>query len=131
MASIRREVALRVESEKVWAAILDLGALPKLAPGVVLEARVEGDVRLVTFANGVQLRERVVDIDPVARRLVIASTGGRIEHLNSAMQVFVEGVHRCRVVWIVDFLPNDIRENVRDILDREIVAARAVLETGH
>jgi carbon monoxide dehydrogenase subunit G len=128
LASIRREVGLRADPAKVWAAILDLGALPKLAPGVVLNARIENDVRVVTFANGLQLREWVVDIDPVARRLVMASTGGRITHLNSAVQVFVDGYQLCRVVWVVDFLPNEISDTVRDIVDREVAAARNVLE---
>jgi carbon monoxide dehydrogenase subunit G len=128
VASIRREVALRADPAKVWAALLDLGALPKLAPGVVLNARMEDGVRLVTFANGLQLREWIVDIDPVARRLVMASTGGRIVHLNSSVQIFVEGQQQCRVVWVVDFLPNEISDRVRDIVDREVNAARSVLE---
>lgn len=128
MASIRREVELRVNSDEVWAAILDLGALPKLFPGVVANARMEGDMRVVTFVDGTELHERLVDINPVTRRMVVATVGGRIQHLNSAVQVFAEGQRRSRVIWVVDFLPNEIIDRVRDIVDREVAAARETLE---
>ena len=130
MPSLRREIMLKVNPEKVWAAILDLGALPKLTPGVVLTAEMEDDMRLVTYADGLQLREWVVDLDPIARRLVMTSVGGKIKHLNSSIQVFAEGRNRSRVEWICDFLPAEIGPSVHDIIDREIAAAKQVLERG-
>jgi hypothetical protein len=46
---------------KVWASVRDVGALStRLAPGFVVDTRLEGDVRTVTFANGAVVRERIV-----------------------------------------------------------------------
>jgi hypothetical protein len=59
----------------VWEAVRDVGAVhTRLAPGFVVDTRLEADTRVVTFANGLVARELIVDIDDDARRLVF---GGR------------------------------------------------------
>jgi len=35
----------------------------------VLDTRLEGDSRLVTFADGTVVRERIIDVDDRARRI--------------------------------------------------------------
>ena len=100
MASIRKEIAVDAPAGHVWDAIRDVGALhTRLARGMVRDTRVEGDSRLVTFANGDTVRERIVDIDDRSRRL--AYGGGRLAHY--APQRLVRGRHERRFT-----LPRDL-----------------------
>ena len=51
MASIRKEILIEADCEEVWAAARDVGALhERLASGFVVDTRMEGDDRIVTFA---------------------------------------------------------------------------------
>src|SRR5688500_17318228 len=101
MASIRKEILLEVSADEVWAAVRDVGAPHKrLAPGFLLDTVMDGDARVVTFANGLVARELIVDVDDEARRFVWAVVGSpRLTHHNAAMQVFAEGAGRSRLVW--------------------------------
>lgn len=130
MASVRRELTISAKPDYVWSAIRDVGALSRVAPRVVKESRMEGEVRVLTYDNGIVLREWIVDIDDDQRRLVVTSTGGRISHFQSAVQVFPAGAQFSRVVWICDFLPHALAPVVQDIIDRATTAAKGVLERG-
>ena len=56
---------------KVWDAVRDVGAIhTRLAPDFVTDVKLEGDARIVTFANGMVAKELIVDCDDAARRLV-------------------------------------------------------------
>ena len=64
MASIHKEILLAAQPEDVWAAIRDVGAVHRrLAPGFVVDCRLDvgGGARVVTFANGLVVRELIVD----------------------------------------------------------------------
>ena len=70
MASIRKEIPLEVSAEHVWSVVRDVGALhTRLVPGFVVDTRLEPDARVVTFGNGMVVRELIVDLDDRARRL--------------------------------------------------------------
>ena len=73
MATIRKEALINASPETVWAAVRDVGAVhERLAPGFVVDTRLEPGARVVTFANGLVAREMIVDVDDQARRLVWA-----------------------------------------------------------
>ncbi len=73
MASIHKDIPIDAHPDEVWAAVRDFGAVhTRLAPGFVLDARLDGDARIVTFANGTVARELLVDCDDARRRLVYA-----------------------------------------------------------
>ncbi len=77
--------------EDVWAAVRDWGALhERLVPGFVVDTRLDGEDRIVTFANGTVLRELLVDLDDEARRLVWSVIDGPYAHHNASAQVFSE-----------------------------------------
>lgn len=64
MATIRKEIEIERSKEFVWDAIRDVGAIHKrLVPGFVVDCQLEGDWRTVTFANGLVVRELIVDVD--------------------------------------------------------------------
>jgi uncharacterized protein YndB with AHSA1/START domain len=129
MASIRKEIVLDASPEHVWSALRDVGAVhTRLARQFVLDTRLDGDSRLVTFANGEVVRERIVDIDDRARRLAYAVVDWRTTHHNASFQVVPEGEGRCRLVWITDLLPDTLAELVRGFVDQGSAAIKRTLE---
>ncbi len=130
MASIRKEIVIDARPEKVWDAIRDVGALhERLVPGFVVDTRLEEGARVVTFGNGVVARELIVDLDDAARRLVWAVVGSpRLTHHNASVQIFADGEHRSRVVWIADVLPNEIAGYMAGLLDQGLEMMKKTLE---
>jgi len=129
MASIRREMLVEADPKEVWDAIRDVGAVhTRLAPGFVVDTRLEEGARVVTFANGLVARELIVDIDDDARRLVWAVVGGRPTHHNGSLQVFPEHGGHSRVVWIADLLPNELAGIIAGLMDQGMTAMKKTLE---
>jgi carbon monoxide dehydrogenase subunit G len=128
MATIRKEIQIAASPEDVWSAIRDVGAVARLFPGVLLEARLEEGGRVVTFANGLVVRERIVDVDDGTRRLVYSAVGGRATHHNASLQVFAEGDARSRVVWITDLLPDEIAPQIAALVEKGAEAMTRALE---
>ena len=131
MASIRREVGVAVSAEAAWDAVRDVGALhTRLVKGFVTDCRLEGDARVVTFANGMQARELIVDLDEAQRRLVWSAVGGRLSHHNASVQVFDEGAGRCRLVWIADLLPHELKPAIEAMVEQGTQAIQRTLESA-
>jgi len=131
MASIRKELRLDASAEHVWDAVRDVGAVhERLGPGFLLEARMDGDARIVTFANGMVVREPIVDIDDTARRLVYSAVGGMSSHYNASMQVFPDGDGRCHLVWIIDLLPHALAPTVAALAEQATHVMKKTLEAG-
>src|SRR5262249_23645107 len=132
MASIREEISIAAPAETAWDAIRDVGAVhERLAPGFVVDTRLEegGRARVVTFGNGVVARELIVDVDDRARRLCWAVVGSpRLTHHNASVQVFADGEHQSRVVWIADVLPHDIAAYMAGLLDQGLGVMKKTLE---
>ena len=130
MASIRKEVLIDAPAEHVWDAVRDVGAVhTRVAPGFLTGCRMEDAplARVVSFANGIQARELIVDIDDVARRLVWSVVGGRMSHHNAAMQIVDDGDQRTRVVWIADLLPNELAPAIAGMIDQGLAAMQRTL----
>jgi len=129
MASVRKEISVHARPEQVWDAIRDVGALhTRLVPGFVTDCRLEGNTRIVTFANGVVAREVIVDVNESDRRLVWAAQGGRLTHHNASVQVFAEGGERSRIVWIADLLPNEMAPAIEGMIEQGTIAMKNALE---
>jgi hypothetical protein len=108
MASIHKEVALDARADDVWDAIRDFGAVHRrVAPGFLLDAKIDGDARIVTFSNGTVAREVLVTCDDVRKRLVYAVVSERVKQHSASIQIVADG-DRCRMIWITDVLPNEI-----------------------
>ena len=130
MASIRKEVLVDAPAGFAWEAIRDVGAIhTRLAQGFVLDTRLEGDTRLVTFAGGMVARERIVDVDDNARRLAYSVVEGRPTHHNASIQIFADG-DRSRVVWIADLLPHDLAGPVGGMMEQGCAAMKRTLEAS-
>jgi len=131
MASIRKEILIEARPENVWAAVRDVGAVhQRLVPGVLVDARLDGDARVVTFASGAVARELLVDVDDEARRFAYAVVEGplRATHHNASMQVFANGEGRSQLVWITDVLPNDLAASISTLVEQGSAAMKQTLE---
>jgi uncharacterized protein YndB with AHSA1/START domain len=105
--SIRKEIQIDAPPEKVWDALRDFAALhERLVPGFVTDCRMDGEDRIVTFANGATYREVLIDLDEDARRLAWSIVDGPYVHHNGVAQVFGED-GGSRFVWTTDLLAAD------------------------
>ena len=131
MASIHREVRIRADPATVWDALRDVGALHRrLAPGFVTDVRLEEGARIVTFGNGLVVRELIVDVDDEGRRLAWSVVGGRMTHHNASAQVFPDGEGRSRFVWIADLLPHDLAPGIAAMMEQGLAVIKRTLEGG-
>ena len=106
MATIRREIDIHAPLEDVWDAVRDFGAVhERVAPGFLTALEMDGDRdRIVTFANGMVARERLIGIDDDAHRMSYAIIGDQLGHHSASIEVrAAEG--RTRFVWVTDVLP--------------------------
>ena len=131
MASIHKEMEIDRSKEFVWDAIRDVGAIHKrLVPGFVVDCYLEGDSRIVTFANGMVARELIVDVDDKACRHSWSARGEPLTHHNASIQVFSRGDKKCRVVWIADLMPNEVAETVGEMIQRGLDTMKRTLESN-
>ena len=129
MASIRREILIEAAPERVWEALRDVGAIhTRLAPEFVTDVKLEEDARVVTFANGLVARERIVGVDETSRRLVWSATGNVLTHHNASVQVFEEGDGHARLVWIADLLPDALAGDIRAMIEQGAAVMKKTLE---
>ncbi|WP_420116077.1 SRPBCC family protein [Micromonospora sp.] len=131
MATVCVEVAIDVSAQRVWEAIADVGAVHRrLLPGRVVDARIEGDVRILTMPDGAQVRELILAVDHTIRRMAYAVVEGQrmpLTYHHAAFQVLQEGDHS-RLVWLTDVLPHAMADAVRARLERGIEEIREALE---
>jgi Polyketide cyclase / dehydrase and lipid transport len=118
MASIHKDIPIDAPAHEVWDAVRDFGAVhTRLAPGFVIGTKLDGESRIVTFANGMVARELLVDCDDERRRLVYAVISERVTQHSASIQVVADGETRCRMIWITDLLPHTIAPYVSSQMD--------------
>ena len=128
MASIHKDVPIDAHPNDVWAAVRDFGAVhQRLVPGFVLNARLDGHARIVTFANGTVARELLVDCDDARRRLVYAVISERLKQHSASVQVIADGDGRSRLLWTVDVLPHEIGPYMNAQMDQAALAMQKAL----
>jgi uncharacterized protein YndB with AHSA1/START domain len=128
MASIQKDIIIDAAPADVWDALRDFGALhTRLVPGFVTDTRLDGDARIVTFANGTVAREVLVDSNDERRRLVYAIKSERLTQHSASVQVFTEADGRSRVVWIADVLPHEFATYMDSQMDLGAAAMQKAL----
>src|SRR5215475_1158493 len=129
MASIHKDIALNAPADDVWDAVRDFGAVhTRLVPGFVLDTKLDGEARIVTFSNGTVARELLVDSDDARRRLAYAVISERLTQHSASVQVVAEGKARCRLLWIVDVLPHEIAPYITGQMDLAAGAMQKAFE---
>lgn len=131
MPSIRKETEINVPPGNVWDALRDFGALhERLVPGFVTDCHMDGEDRIVTFANGATYREVLIDLDDEARRLAWSIVDGPYEHHNGVAQVFSED-GGSRFVWTTDLLAaDDVVAQTDEAMKVGIATVKSTLEAA-
>ena len=129
MASICTEKSVRVPADKAWAALSDIGNPHRLFAGVLTDAKLDGKVRTVTFANGMVAQERIVDVDPKRRRVAYTVLGDMFEHHSASMEIVADGPDRCRFLWTSDILPDERAQMVGPLMEQGAQALVRTLES--
>ena len=80
-----------------WGAIHE-----RLVPGFVVDTRLDGADRIVTFFNGAVMRDVLIDLDEERRRLVWSIVDGPYTHHNGAAQVLDGEEGGSLFVWTAD-----------------------------
>jgi len=128
MASIHKDIIIDANPADVWDAVRDFGALhTRLVPGFVLDTRLDGDARIVSFSNGTVARELLVDCDDARRRLVYAVVSERLQQHSASVQVSAEADGRSRLAWTVDVLPHEIAPYMNAQMDQAALAMQSAL----
>ncbi|MFB6817572.1 SRPBCC family protein [Streptomyces sp. NPDC056347] len=133
MATVHRDILIDAAPEEAWAAIRQWGEVHRrLAPGFVVDTRVEDDVRVVTFADGTVVHELIVSLDDDARRIAYSVVGGSLDvvHHHASMQVFAEAGGRSRFVWIIDVQPHSLADPIAAMVDQGTRVIRRTLSTA-
>jgi hypothetical protein len=100
---------------------------PGSRPGFVVDVQMEEGAQLVTFGNGMVVRETIVDLDEVARRLVYSVASERLTHHNASFQVLADGAGS-RLIWVADLLPEAAAGAVETMMEQGAAAAKQALD---
>jgi hypothetical protein len=129
MATVRKDIVVAAHADDVWDRIRDIGALhTRLVPGFVTDTRLEGNARIVTFASGLVVREPIITLDERHRRLVWSVEGLPATHYNASVQVEATD-HGSHIVWIADFLPDELAPTIDDAMTAGIGAMQRALDS--
>jgi carbon monoxide dehydrogenase subunit G len=126
MASLHRDLPIAASADSVWTIVRDFHGVQRLASGFVVDSKLDGDARIVTFANGNVAREMLVDCDEARRRLVYAISNERVRHYNASVEVVADGANS-RLLWTVDVLPHEIAPYISSQMDQAAAAMQRAL----
>lgn len=101
---------------------------PGSYPGFVIDTKLEPGQRIVTFGNGMLVREPIVDIDDTARHLVWSAIGGSLTHYNASAQVFANPDGQTRLVWIADLLPSEAASSISLMMEEGMTVTKSTLD---
>ena len=90
---------------------------------------IEGEARVVTFGNGMVVRESIISIDEARHRVAWSATGEALAHHNASAQAFTDGDAHTRIVWIADLLPHEMAKMIEPMMDEGMRVMKMTLET--
>ncbi|WP_369030302.1 hypothetical protein [Streptomyces adonidis] len=127
MSSIYRSAELDVSADTAWDFIERYTRSEVHVFSLCVAERQEGEYRVVALADGREIWERNVTVDPVHRRATYTVPGlNGAEHHHAEMRVEVDRHAGAHLIWVTDYLPHEIAEERAasyDALFAELVAA--------
>ncbi|HJV44006.1 SRPBCC family protein [Caulobacter sp.] len=131
MAAIHKSILIDASPDAVWDAVRDIGAIhERLCPGFVVDTQMvdDGAARMVTFGNGMVVKELIVDCDDTRRRLVWSARSERLAHHNGVMTIEDASEGRARAIWTADVLPHAAADTVGPMMQQGLAAMKARLD---
>ncbi|TBR36283.1 MULTISPECIES: SRPBCC family protein [Dyella] len=130
MATIIWEQSVAVPASTAWALLRQFDKAHELFHPVLIAGRMEADIRVLTFANGLQVRERKVAVNEAHQRVAYTVLGDMFEHHAASMQIVGIDANHCCFLWISDFLPDALASTVLPLVKQGATAFAATLETN-
>ncbi|MFC3067626.1 SRPBCC family protein [Phenylobacterium soli] len=128
MASIIREIVVDAAPAAVWDAVADFGAVHRrFAPGFVTDVELVEGARMVTFGDGMVVKELFLGRDDAHRRLAYSVQTERFAHHSASFQVLDETGGKSRLVWTADVLPDAVADYLAGRMEAGLTAAQDVL----
>jgi hypothetical protein len=119
MTTIRKNIDIDAPAADVWDAVRDIGAIhTRFTPGFVTDTRLEPGARVVTFANGLEVREVIIDVNQELRRLAYSARSENFEHHSASFEVVPLSSSRTRLVWTTDVLPEAAANLIRPMIEQ-------------
>jgi Polyketide cyclase / dehydrase and lipid transport len=129
MATIHAEIVIRSAADAAWTVLSAVGDVRHVFAPVLSGSHMEAPGRrVVTFANGMVIKERIVDCDPVRRRIAYAVVESDFIHHSASMQIVPIDDRTCRFVWTTDVLPDAAVEGIRPLMEAGTLALKQNLE---
>jgi hypothetical protein len=118
MTTVHKTAQLTVDAPKAWRRIADIGKVHEIVPAVV-DCRLDDDKRYCTFADGGQLTERIISVDPELMRLAYSITDSPfpLEYHSASMRVLPDA-NGCRLEWTTDLKPDALKESLAPLFDQ-------------
>lgn len=128
MASILKTIEIDAPADAVWDAVADFGAVHRrFAPGFVTNVELIPGARMVTFGNGMTVRELFLDRDDAARRLAYSVRSDTFQHHSASFTVSDLGQGRSRLDWRADILPDAAAPGLAGMMEQGLAVAQGVL----
>ena len=127
--AVRKDFTIAAPVDFVWSALRDFGALTtRLVRGFVVDCRLEGTARIVTFANGSIAREELVEWSDADRRLIYTIPSAQMRWHRASAEVYANADGTTRFVWTTHVAPAEIGAYVEAQMDLGVAALKATLE---
>lgn len=112
MATVFKSAVLPVPASVAWPRVAAVDRVHDIIPAITA-CQLDGDKRYCRFANGAELKERILSIDPERMRVAytVAESPFGFEFHAAAMQVVPEGAG-CRFVWTSDIKPDRLEDEL-------------------
>ena len=93
----------------------------------LVDGRLDGDVRTVTFADGLVAHERIITVDDEHRRVAYAVVDGPFDHHHASMQVVPNDDGTSTIVWTTDILPAEMVPVITPLVEAGSKAMQSAL----
>lgn len=107
MASMRYERRIAASANDVWNIVRRPESIPHWFPGIV-SCTVEGNLRTITTASGVEMPEEILTIDPQLRRFVYRMTAPIYEYHLGVIDVIELAVDDSLCVYSTNASPDPL-----------------------
>ena len=129
MASITRRITVDVAADTAWSALRNVADAHKLFAPVLSDSQLSDDTRTVRFANGMVVRERIIDVDDAERRVAYTVLDGPgMTYHHASMRIEHAGSGHCLFVWTTDFLPDEAEADLSALIEQGTSALKRNLE---
>ena len=129
--TISKTFVVDAPAVQVWAALSDVHALPtRLATGFVTDSRKDGDDRLLTFANGMEARERILAVDEAQQCVTYSVISEEMSFHRASATVTMRPDGQSEFAWTAQVAPPELGPGMDQMMEVGAAAIRHTLEAA-